>query len=75
MQIFKSSEKLTQIPPKREKRNWPWNSLECGQSFSIPLTEIKAETLRPLCSLKGKELGRKFKMVVHEEVYEVGRVE
>lgn len=75
MQIFQSSEKLTKIPPKREKRDWPWNKLECGQSFSIPLTEIKPETLRPLCSLKGKALGRKFKMVVHDEVYEVGRVE
>lgn len=75
MQIFKSSEKLTQIPSKRDKRDWPWNKLECGQSFSIPLVEIKPETLRPLVSLKGKELGKKFKMVMHEEVYEVGRVE
>lgn len=74
MQIFKSSEKLTQIPPKREKRNWPWNKLECGQSFSIPLVEIKPETLRPLCSLKGRELNKRFKMVVHNDVYEVGRV-
>lgn len=74
MQIFKSSEKLTQIQPKREKRDWPWNKLECGQSFSVELSEIKPETLRPLCSLKGKELGRKFKMIMHEDVYEVGRV-
>lgn len=74
MQIFKSSEKLTQIPPKREKRNWPWKELECGQSFSVPIEEIKDITLRPLCSAKGRELGKKFKMIVHEDVYEVGRV-
>lgn len=74
MQIFKSSEKLTDTKPTRAKRNWPWNTLECGQSFIVPLEEIKQITLRPLCSAKGRELNKKFKMVVHEECYEVGRV-
>lgn len=74
MQIFKSSEKLTNPEPKQAKRNWPWNTLECGQSFAVPKTEIKKETLRPLCSLKGKELNKKFRMTEHDECYEVGRV-
>ena len=72
--IFQSSEKMIQPKTKRVKRNWPWNELNCGESFSVELHEIKAETLRPLCSLKGRELGKKFRMIVHETCYEIGRI-
>lgn len=69
--IFPSS---AQLATKKSKHNFPWKSLECGQSFSVPKEYIKIETLRPMCSLKGREMGRKFKIVVHSDCYEVGRV-
>lgn len=69
--IFPSS---PQLATKKSKHNFPFKSLECGQSFSIPKEYIKIETLRPMCSLQGKQLRKRFKIVVHEDVFEVGRV-
>jgi len=73
-QIFKSSERLIKPEPKRPKHDFPWNTVECGESFAVPRDQIKLETLRPLCSAKGKELNKKFRMIVHENCYEVGRI-
>lgn len=70
-EIFPSS---PQLATKKSKHNFPFKSLECGQSFSVPKDYIKIETLRPMCSLKGREMGKKFKIVVHEKIFEVGRV-
>lgn len=69
--IFPSS---AQLATKKAKHDFPWKTLECGQSFSVPREYIKIETLRPMCSMKGRELNKKFKIVVHEGCYEVGRV-
>ena len=69
--IYPSSQQLT---AKRSKYDFPWNTIDCGQSFMVDKSLIKGVTLRPLCSIKGKELGKKFKMVEHNDCYEVGRV-
>lgn len=74
-EIIESSEKLTKFEPRKPKRNYPWEKLKCGQSFAIPKSEIKLETIRPIASKKGKQLGKKFKVVEHDNLYEVGRVE
>lgn len=72
--IFPSSDKLTNPEPRKPKRDWPWKTLECGQSFSIEFEEIKLVTLRPMVSNMGRQLGKKFKLIVHDSCYEVGRV-
>lgn len=72
--IFPSSAKVTETRRISPQHDWPWNTIDCGQSFAVRLDEIKKQTLRPLCSLKGQELKKKFKMVVHDDCYEVARV-
>lgn len=72
--ILPSSPQLVSNCQIRDKHNFPWDKLECGQSFKVPKEYIKAETLRPMCSLKGKQMNKKFKMIVHDDCYEVGRV-
>lgn len=73
-QTFKSSAKAAQSRRSPNKRDWPWDTIECGHSFRVELHEIKPQTLRPICSIKGRELGKKFRMIQHENCYEVARV-
>jgi hypothetical protein len=73
VEIFTSSPQLT--TPKVIKHKYPWNELECGQSFAIPKDKIKLSTLRPMATAKGKRWNKKFKVIEHADVYEVGRVE
>lgn len=70
--IFSSSPQLT--TPKVIKHKYPWNELECGQSFAIPKDRIKLLTLRPMATAKGKKLNKKFRVVEHGDCYEVGRL-
>lgn len=77
-QIIQSSERITQDRRKFRNisnRNWPWNLLDCGQSFAVQKDEIKFKTLRSICSIKGKQFGKRFKAVEHDNCYEVGRIE
>lgn len=74
MNVFPSSEVLINKKHKGLKHDWPWTKLECGQSFKVMFDEIKEATLRARCSQKGGELGKKFRMVKHDDCYEVGRV-
>lgn len=72
--IFQSSSKANEDRRTNVKRDFPWNKLECGQSFAVPKSEMKAQTLRPMCSAYGKKLHRKFKMIIHDDTYEVARI-
>lgn len=68
--IFPSSPELT----ASGKYNFPWDTIECGQSFAVPKDEIKLLTLRPMATAKGKKLNKKFRVVEHDDCYEVGRL-
>lgn len=46
-----------------------------GQSFMINPADVSFKTLRPTVSKIGKEQGKKFKCVNHENCYEVYRRE
>lgn len=46
-----------------------------GQSFIIDPADVSFKTLRPAASKIGKEQGKKFKCVNHENCYEVYRRE
>ena len=72
--IFKSSPKASEDRRTNVKRNFPWNDVECGQSFAVPKSEMKVMTLRSMASVKGKKLKKKFRVVEHEEAYEVARI-
>lgn len=52
------------------------NALEIGQSFSVGMDEMKFATIRAQVSVIGKKLGKKFRVVLHEEhkIYEVARI-
>lgn len=73
--IFKSSEIVAKTTQSREKWAFPWEALECGQSFAVPKDKIKLTTLRSKASIQGQKLNRKFRVVEHDAVYEVGRLE
>jgi hypothetical protein len=73
--IFQSSLKIKEDRRTNVKRNFPWNTIECGQSFAVPLAEMKFITLRSMASVKGKKLHKIFKVVAHNDVYEVARIE
>lgn len=76
-QIFDSSDKIKNARKRLPKYNWPWESLIVGKSFIVPFTDIKLQTLRPICSVKGREFDprRRFIVAVHDDCYEVARVE
>ena len=59
--IFQSSPKIKEDRRTNIKRNFPWNIIECGQSFAVPLAEMKLITLRSMASVKGKRLNKIFK--------------
>lgn len=69
--IYPSSSLMTK---SRKKHDFPWEQLECGQSFNVPITYMKKESLRALCSMKGGELRKKFRLAVHDSHYEIGRI-
>lgn len=73
--IFDSSPKMKNAR-RGYKRDYPWGKLECGQSFTVPKEDIKLVTLRPMSSNKGREFDppRQFKVVEHDDCYEVGRI-
>lgn len=73
--IFESSSKINEDRRTNVKRNFPWNIINCGQSFAVPLNEIKIQTLRSQCSVMGKKLHKKFKVVIHNDCYEVARID
>jgi hypothetical protein len=72
--IFDSSPKISEDRRTNVKRDFPWDIVNCGQSFAVPKAEMKLITLRSMASVKGKKLSKKFKVVEHSEVYEVARI-
>lgn len=70
-----------QLPRDKDEPNakYPFKSLQIGESFVIPLDEIKLgdlSSLRSSASINNKRLGRKFKVIIHDEYkcVEVARI-
>ena len=73
--IFVSSAKVQEKPDlRREKYRFPWGKLEVGFSFAVNKTEIKRDSLKSLAYKWGKRNDRLFRVVEHEDVYEVARI-
>lgn len=72
--IMPSSDKVAKGHAKDSK--YPWHVLNVGQSFSVPVAEVKLTTLNTLAYRTSKRTGKKFKVVLHAElqVYEVARL-
>lgn len=64
----------TQPPHVLEKH--PFAYLKIGQSFAVPVGEIKESSIRVQASLKSKALGKRFTVLIHNDaqVYEVARI-
>lgn len=73
--FFDSSPALRNYKRKSPEIKHPWPQLEVGKSFVIQKSNGKLETLRASASKWGKKLGRKFIVLPHDDVFEIGRVE
>lgn len=72
--IFQSSPKVHQDRRKILKRNFPWDIIDCGQSFTVAKAEIKESNIRSRCSIQNKLSDKKFKMIIHDDCYEIARI-
>lgn len=58
------------------KQKYPFDGLDVGKCFTIPVADARLSSLRSIASRKSVE-GKKFKVVVHESMglVEVARLE
>ena len=78
--IVQSSILLAELAEKKKKTCasiYPFEDLECGQSFTEPLDHLKLNSLRSIVSRRNKKQDKFFVVAVHEDLnlIEVGRVE
>ena len=79
-QIVQSSPQVMNINEATERKltkDFPFNSLEVGQSFLVPLNDFSEQSVRNAASKAGKKLSRRFCVVKHSALYnvfEVGRL-
>lgn len=73
-QTFPISGKLANPQPKPPKYDFPWETVEIGHGFAVSKDEVKLITLRSMCSHKSKLLKKKFRVAIHDDCYEVGRL-
>ena len=71
-EIFDSSEQLKNSGGK--KSVYPWHTIPIGKSFTVHKKRITMGALRTLASKTSKRLGKKFRVIEHDNVYEVGRL-
>lgn len=63
-------------PINKSKYNFNWGEISFEQSLFLNKQEIKSiKVLRVLASQQGRKLGKVFKVVDHEDKYEVGLIE
>lgn len=72
LQKFPSSFQMT--AKKVGKYEFDWQNLKIGESWQIPVQVIGFANLQSRASKAGKKLDCVFKVIKHENVYEVGRV-
>ncbi len=62
---------------KKTTTNFPFEALEVGQSFLVPVEDFAEQSVRNAASKAGKKLSRRFCVVKHSALYnvfEVGRL-
>lgn len=75
--IVESSPKALDVAEDYKASSMPFDKLEVGKSFLIPLDQLKEQSVRNAATKAAKKLGWKFSVVKHEEpnnVYEVARI-
>ena len=78
-QIVQSSPQAMAIgeTAKKTTTNFPFEALEVGQSFLVPVEYFAEQSVRNAASKAGKKLSRRFCVVKHSalhNVFEVGRL-
>ena len=77
IEIVSSSPKALEAAKEATKGNprYPFDKLEVGQSFTIPVAECNLASLQVIASRKSKKV-KKFKILRHEDlgVIEVARI-
>lgn len=77
--IFQSSPQAIEEAKKPKvvvgRQHYPFDKLEPGQSFAVPMAEANVKSLRVRCGQLSKD-GKQFTLVVHKEtnVVEVARI-
>ena len=61
---------------KHHLSKYPFNQLEVGQSFAVPIGSVNSSKLRVITSQASKRLEKLFTVVQHKELelYEVARI-
>lgn len=68
------SAKARGLKQKQSKYTFDWAGLPVDKSIPVALETIKLATLRSMASQKGKQLGRKFRVIDHgDDGYEIYR--
>lgn len=77
-EIMPSSEKMKEQAEKKRigEEKYPWKELQIGQSFAVPVANLKFNSLRSQASIVGKRLKRRFRVIEHSDgkVYEVALI-
>lgn len=77
-QIVDSSPLAKAVAEKLPKSSYPFDELEVGKSFLVPVAEVEEVNLRMAASRQNKKKdGKRFKVIKHGEphnVFEVARV-
>ena len=60
-----------EIGAKNKKYYFPFEKMNEGQSFRVEFNEIKLPVLRSTVSRAATKLKKRFKVVVHDDCYEV----
>lgn len=60
-------------PTKGNVSLLPFDALEVGKSFAVPLDYLASSTIRNEATKRGKALQRTFRVIKHADVYEVAR--
>lgn len=78
--IYTSSPQMTGDAPKPRAElgtliafNFPFEQLECGQSFAVDFSETSENNIRNIASRNNRN-GKRFKVLKHADCYEVGRI-
>ncbi len=66
-----------EVKKKHSTASFPFEKLEVGQSFLVPLEDFAEQSVRNAASKAGKKFERKFSVVKHSaphNVFEIARI-
>ena len=74
--VVESDIKEELIPSLHHRKKYPFEMLLPGQSFVIPIDEVKPASLRTIVSRRNQRSEKQFVVVTHKEFncFEVGRI-